>query len=157
MTARWFLCLLLLLPAGCDTGGAPSGLLGKPAPALNLPPPVTGSLRGRVVVLNFWASWCAPCLQELPALDALHRQMPEVAMLAVSFDREAAAYERFLRLHPSSVPTALDVTGRSNEAFGTMRPPETFILDREGVVRRKFIGPQDWTGPEIESYLRALE
>ena len=83
--------------------------------------------------------------------------MPEIAMLAVSFDRGEAAYQRFLRLHPFAVPTALDTTGRSNEAFGTTRPPETFILDKTGIVRRKFIGPQDWTSPEIESYLRALE
>ncbi len=78
-------------------------------------------------------------------------------MLAVSFDQQEANYQRFLRLHPFDIPTALDTTGRSNEAFGTTRPPETFILDRRGIVRRKFIGPQDWTSPEIESYLRALE
>ena len=151
-------CLLILIwLAGCDTGGAPSGLLGKPAPTLTLPVSVTGRLRGHVVVLNFWASWCAPCLEELPSLAALHQQMPEIAMLGVSFDRDATAYERFLRRHPFAVPTALDTSGSSNEAFGTTRPPETFILDRRGIVRRKFIGPQDWTSPEIEDYLRALE
>ena len=82
--------------------------------------------------------------------------MPELRVLAVSFDRDPAAYGEFLRRHPLQLETALDSTGHANEAFGTTRPPETFILDKTGVVRRKFIGAQDWTDPEIESYLRAL-
>ena len=143
--------------AGCNTGNAPLGLVGKPAPALSLAVSAQAGLQGHVAGRKFWACWCAPCLEELPALGALHRQMPEIAMLAVSFDQQEANYQRFLRLHPFDIPTALDTTGRSNEAFGTTRPPETFILDRRGIVRRKFIGPQDWTSPEIESYLRALE
>ncbi len=150
------LLFALMLPA-CNTGKASLGLLGKPAPALNLPGRPLASLRGRPVVLNFWASWCGPCLLEFPSLEALQQQMPGVSVLAVSFDRDPQAYARFLRLHHITLHTALDPSGRSNEAFGTTRPPETFILDRNGVVRRKFIGAQDWTDPEIQGYLKALE
>ncbi len=161
--AVWSLRACLALP-GCDTGNARLGLIGKPAPALSLPAQAPGSpstnplaaLRGKVVVLNFWASWCAPCLAEFPSLTALQQQMPEVAVLAVSFDEDGAAYASFLREHRIALRTALDTTGRSNQAFGTTRPPETYILDAHGVVRRKFIGAQDWTTPEIEGYLRAL-
>lgn len=149
--------LSLLLLAGCDTGNASLGLVGKPAPALNLPGQPLASLRGHVVVLNFWASWCGPCLEEFPSLAALQVQQPSVRVLAVSFDRDPDAYTRFLRIHPFALHTALDATGRSNEAFGTTRPPETYILDRNGIVRRRFIGAQDWTSPEIQGYLRALE
>lgn len=145
--------------AGCNTGNASLGLLGKPAPSLNLPDHPLAALRGRPVVLNFWASWCAPCLEEFPSLEALQQSMPGIRVLAVSFDTDAAEYHRFLLLHHTTVRTELDTTGRSNEAYGTTRPPETYIIDGRGIVRRKFIGEpeQGWTSPEIESYLRALE
>ncbi len=148
---------LTLLP-GCNTGNANLGLIGKPAPALSIPPAGNplAALRGRVVVLNFWASWCAPCLVEFPSLEALQRDLPGVTVLAVSFDTDPAAYANFLRRHPLTLRTALDPTGRSNQAFGTTMPPETYILDSKGIVRRKFIGGQDWTSLEIESYLRAI-
>ena len=143
--------------SGCNTGNAPLGLIGKQAPALAIPADPLAALKGHVVVLNFWASWCAPCLEEFPSLTALQQQMPGVTVLAVSFDRDPQAYARFLRVHHIALRTALDTTGRSNEAFGTTRPPETFIIDRQGLVQRRFIGAQDWTTPEIEGYLRALE
>ena len=150
---------MLALP-GCNTGNANLGPIGKPAPALSIPGQSPGNplaaLRGKVVVLNFWASWCPPCLEEFPSLTALQQQMPGIVVLAVSFDRDPAAYARFLRRHPLALRTALDTTGRSNRAFGTTEPPETWIIDPHGIIRRKFIGAQDWTSPEIESYLRAI-
>ena len=151
----FFLASLLL--AGCNTGNAPLGLVGKPAPALNLPGHPLTADRGHVVVLNFWASWCAPCLEEFPSFAQLEHDMPDVRVLAVSFDQDPAAYRRFLERHRFPVRTALDATGRSNQAYGTTRPPETYIIDRNGIVRRRFIGAQNWTSPEIESYLRALQ
>ena len=151
------LLLTLVFTSACNTGSAPTGLLGKPAPALGLAGDPLAALRGRVVVLNFWASWCAPCLAEFPSLTLLQRQLPAVAVYAVSFDRDPAAYARFLRVHHITLRTALDTSGRSNEAFGTTRPPETYIIDRTGIVRRRFIGAQDWTSPEITAYLQALQ
>ncbi len=154
---RRALLFAALLLAGCNTGNAPLGLVDKPAPALNLPGHPLAADRGHVVVLNFWASWCAPCLLEFPSLATLQRDMPGIRVFAVSFDRDPAAYARFLERHPFPIRTALDASGRSNRAFGTTRPPETYILDPHGIVRRRFIGAQDWTSPEIESYIRALE
>jgi cytochrome c biogenesis protein CcmG/thiol:disulfide interchange protein DsbE len=155
--AALFSVLAFAALSGCNTGNAHLGLLGKPAPALNLPNHPLDALRGRVVVLNFWTSWCPPCLEEFPSLAALQRQMPGVAVLAVSFDKDPQAYARFLGRHPFALRTTLDSSGRSSEAFGVTGPPETYILDRHGVVRRKFVGAQDWTSPEIVSYLRALQ
>lgn len=132
------------------------GLIGKPAPALNLPDHPLQALRGRVVVLNFWASWCAPCLEEFPSLQALQQQMPGITVLAVSFDKSRPAYDTFLQRHRIDLRTALDTTGRSNAAYGTAMPPETWVIDPHGIIRRRFIGPQDWTSPEIENYLRAI-
>jgi thiol-disulfide isomerase/thioredoxin len=140
----------------CNSGDAPLGLIGKPAPSLNLADHPLRQLRGRVVVLNFWASWCAPCLEEFPSLEALQQQMPGITVLAVSFDTSQKAYDTFLQHHRIDLRTALDTTGRSNAAYGTAMPPETWVIDPQGIIRRRFIGPQDWTSPEIESYLRAI-
>lgn len=113
--------------------------------------------RGKVVVLNFWASWCPPCLEEFPSLIDLQRRMPNVAVLAVSFDTDAQAYRQYIiDNHISGITTVLDLSQQSNQSFDTTRPPETYIIDRNGVIRRKFIGAQDWTNPEILNYLRNL-
>ena len=151
--------LLILSTDGCDRGSHPEQL-GTPAPmfvvndgqhAIDL-----SKLRGRVVVLNFWASWCAPCLEELPSLEQMQRDLPQVQVIAVSTDDDATAYERFLHEHSVSLLTVRDGDQRSNAMYGTYRFPETYVIDQHGVIRRKFIGPQEWTSPEIMSYLRKL-
>ncbi|HTW48730.1 MAG TPA: TlpA disulfide reductase family protein [Acidobacteriaceae bacterium] len=113
--------------------------------------------RGRIVVLNFWASWCAPCAEEFPSLVQLQRQMPQVVVLAVAFDTDEPSYRQYLvDNNLSGLLTIDDLTNDSNQAFDTTRPPETYVIDRKGVIRRKFIGPQDWTTPEIVNYLSNL-
>jgi peroxiredoxin len=113
-------------------------------------------LRGRIVVLNFWATWCAPCVEELPSMEALHQQMPQLEILAVSTDYDADAYSRFLARHPLPFDLVRDPTEKSAELYGTDGYPETFIIDSQGIVRRHFVGPQDWTSPEILDYLRKM-
>ena len=113
--------------------------------------------RGKTVVLNFWASWCPPCLEEFPSLMQLQQQVPNVVVLAVSFDTDDAAYRQYVAdNHLDHMVLVRDDTQKSNLAFGTTRPPETYIIDAQGRIRRKFIGAQNWTSPEIESYLRNL-
>jgi cytochrome c biogenesis protein CcmG, thiol:disulfide interchange protein DsbE len=113
--------------------------------------------RGRIVVLNFWANWCAPCAEEFPSLVQLQRQMPQVVVLAVAFDTDEPSYRQYLvDNNLSGLLTIDDVTNASNLAFDTSRPPETYVIDRKGIIRRKFIGAQDWTTPEIVNYLRNL-
>jgi len=106
--------------------------------------------------LNFWATWCAPCIAELPSLQALHRQMPNIVILAVSVDQDADAYSRFLTEHPLTFTTLDDPARKVNALYGTMLFPETYVIDRNGIIRRKFISAQDWTNPEIEDYLSHL-
>ena len=151
--------LLIFALTGCDRGGHPEQL-GTRAPmfalndgehAIDL-----SKLHGRVVVLNFWASWCAPCLEELPSLEQLQRDMPQVQVVAVSTDDDATAYEHFLKEHSVSLLTVRDGEQRSNGMYGTIRFPETYVIDKNGMIRRKFIGPQEWTSPEIVSYLKKL-
>jgi cytochrome c biogenesis protein CcmG/thiol:disulfide interchange protein DsbE len=155
-----FLPLCLLFTAGCNRGAHPSQI-GKPAPDFTVSDGgrnlSLSSYRGKVVVLNFWASWCAPCVEEMPSLDALQRQLPQIAVLGVSTDEDAAAYHQFLTEHRIGFVTIRDGSQRSNGDFGTFRFPETYVIDPHGMIQRKFIGAQVWTTPEIIYYLSHLK
>jgi len=152
--------VLALLSSGCDRGSRPAQVA-TAAPDFTI---TDGNrtihlrdFRGKTVLLNFWASWCPPCIEELPSLNALQQQMPQLVVLGVNFNDDRAAYEQFLKDHRVAFLTIHDETQKSNLAFGTTRPPESYIIDPHGVIRRKFIGPQDWTSPEILNYLENLQ
>ena len=152
--------LALVFVAGCDRGSHP-GNIDRPAPQFVVR---DGShsvdlskLRGRVVVLNLWATWCPPCVEELPSLLALHKQMPELEIVAVSIDQDPDIYRKFLVDHHVDLVTVRDADQRVNALYGTAQIPETYIIDKQGVLRRKFISAQDWTSPEITSYLAKMQ
>lgn len=151
--------ILLLAATGCDRGSHP-GQVATPAPNFTITDNSKtirlSDYRGKIVVLNFWASWCAPCLEELPSLIALQKQMPQITVLAVDFDDDINAYHQFLIDNRVDLLTIHDESQQSNRAYGTKRPPETYIIDQQGKIRRKFIGPQEWTNPEILNYLKNL-
>jgi peroxiredoxin len=115
-------------------------------------------LKGKVVVLNFWATWCPPCVEEMPSLVQLQSQLKNrgVTVLAVSLDVDENAYNKFLRDHNVQLLSVRDPGQKANALYGTFKFPETYIIDRDGKVRRKFIGPVDWTQPEIVSYLSRM-
>lgn len=155
------LLLLLLVAGGCNRGDHPRQL-GAVAPDFVIHDGARelrlDQYRGKVVVLNFWASWCAPCLAEFPSLIDLQRKNPGIVVLAVSFDQDAAAYRQYLiDNHITGITTILDTSQQSNLAFGTTRPPETYIIGPEGHIRRKFIGAVDWTTPEIQDFISRLQ
>jgi peroxiredoxin len=154
-----------IFSTGCDRGDHPRQL-GTPAPAFTITDSdhtiSLANYRGKVVVLNFWASWCPPCLEEFPSLIELQQRMPGIVVLAVSFDTDTGAYQQYLAEHHiAGIVTAVDPSQKSNLAFGTSRPPETYIIDQQGRIRRKFIGMPDasdgWVNPEILKYLSDLE
>ena len=115
-------------------------------------------LRGQVVVLNFWATWCPPCVEEMPSLIQMADKVKPkgVTVLGVSVDVDQAAYENFLKNHGVDFLTVRDPDEKSPALYGTTGWPETFIIDRQGVLRRKFVGPVDWNDPEIVQYLTSL-
>ncbi len=115
-------------------------------------------LRGKVVVLNFWATWCPPCVEEIPSMVEMQQRLKDrgITVLAVSVDVDQAAYQRFIRDHKVDLLTARDPDQKSNLLYGTSQFPETYVIDRQGVIRRKFIGAVDWNEPEIEHYLGNL-
>jgi thiol-disulfide isomerase/thioredoxin len=151
--------LLAMGCAGCDRGDHP-GLLGSPAPQFVVKDSQRtvdlAKLRGHVVILVFWASWCAPCVEEWPSLEELQRKVPEATVLAVSTDEDSGAYRNFLMQHHVNLLTVQDPEQKSNALYGTARFPETYFIDKGGIVRRKLIGAQDFTDPEILGGIRKL-
>jgi len=145
--------------AGCERGDHP-GNIGKPAPQFVVSDGVQSvdlsKLRGRIVVLNLWATWCAPCIEELPSLLAMQREMPDIAVVAISIDQDDAIYRSFLARNHVNLVTIRDESERINSLYGTVQIPETYVIDRNGILRRKFVSAQNWTSPEILDYLKKL-
>ncbi|HSB34744.1 MAG TPA: TlpA disulfide reductase family protein [Nitrospirota bacterium] len=116
-------------------------------------------LRGKIVMVHFWATWCPPCVEELPTLAKLYEELKggDFEMLAVSVDEGGgAAVEAFLKKNSLTLPVFLDPGGSVSRLYGTYKFPETYILDRQGSVRYKVIGPRDWRDPEALRALREL-
>jgi peroxiredoxin len=114
--------------------------------------------KGRVLVLNFWATWCPPCVEELPSLNAMSKELEGagVVVLGVSVDRNEAAYRQFLRNAQVAFETARDPEGTVSSAYGTYKFPETYIIDKQGVVRQKHINSQNWMDPQMIAGIKAL-
>ena len=114
--------------------------------------------RGQVLVLNFWATWCPPCEEELPSLMRMQDRLRGrgVTVLGVSIDVDGDAYHRFLQQRGVNFMTIRDPEQKIPSLYGTSGWPETYIIDRQGVMRRKFVGAVDWTSPEVVDYLSKL-
>jgi cytochrome c biogenesis protein CcmG/thiol:disulfide interchange protein DsbE len=125
---------------------------------LNGKPSHLSDLRGKVVVLNFWASWCPPCIEETPGLIEFQQRIAarNGVVLGVSIDEDEAAYEKFLAEKHINFPTYRDPSKRIATDFGTSMWPETYVIDRKGVILRKIIGPQDWNSPDMLAYFDAI-
>ena len=158
-----FLSLALLAPLalapGCDRGAHPAQT-GQVAPDFTVSDGSTtvhlASYRGQVVLLNFWWSQCAPCIEEMPSLLQLHHDQPALAIVAVSIDEDADAYSRFITRRHVDLITVRDPGQKAAQLYHSEMWPETYVIDRQGVIRRKFIGAQDWSSPEVRAYLKSL-
>ncbi len=116
-------------------------------------------LRGKVVMVHFWATWCPPCVEEIPSIDRLTRSLAgqDVAVLAVSVDEGGApAVSDFLKKQGLSLPVLLNPDRSVATAYGTLKFPETYLLDRNGVVRYKIIGAANWDSPDAVQAIREL-
>jgi len=137
--------------------------VGGAAPDFTLPKLEGGDIslkdfRGRVVVLNFWATWCPPCVEEMPSLTSFAEQMDPagVTVLGVSVDHDAEALRKFVQHNDVRFPIARDMGQRVSSQYGTFKYPETYIIDREGNISEKMLGAVNWQDPRIVSRVRRL-
>ncbi len=115
------------------------------------------SFGGKLLVLNFWATWCPPCVQETPSLNEMSRQLgPQgVVVVGVSVDRNEDSYKAFLQRMKIGFETSRDPKSLISASFGTYKFPETYIITPDGKVVDKIIADRDWTSPEVMSSLRS--
>ncbi len=139
-----------------------ASLAGKRAPEFAFEqdgkPTKLADLQGKVVVLNFWATWCPPCVEETPSLNRLQQRIASRGgiVLGVSVDEDRAAYERFLRTQGVVYPNYRDPSKKIALEYGTSIYPETYIVGKDGRIARKIIGPQNWDSPDLLAYLDTL-
>ena len=120
---------------------------------------------GKVLILNFWASWCAPCVQEIPSLNQIQKMFASqgLVVLGVNVDSKEDLYRNMLRRFQVTFQTVRDPQENINYRYGTYKVPESYIIDRNGKVLQKYAGLPDvnggwkvWTDPQIVSYVRSL-
>lgn len=150
---------LLILLAGCSHRAVP----GQTVPDFSVTTANgqqvnRNSFHGRILVLNFWATWCLPCVQEVGSLNRLQQQFPDhsVAILGVSVDTDGPAYRKFLQQYRIDYLTARDANAAIPKRYGTVKYPETYIIDQNGHLARKVVGETNWDAPDMVGYLRDL-
>ena len=164
---------LMVAVAGLGSAAAPDILpvaernvvkLGEPAPNFQLRDlngrlVTLSDLRGKVVLLNFWATWCGPCRVEMPAMEQLYRmfQRKDFEILAVSTDAQGVAITRpFQQENHLTFPILHDADYRVGLTYGARSLPMTFMIDRQGVIRHQVFGARDWGAPEAQQLVQML-
>ncbi len=149
----------LALVTACNRGAHPAQT-GKLAPDFKVSDGTTtvqlSKYRGQVVLVNFWATWCTPCLLELPSLIQLHHDQPNLVILGVSVDEDPDAYKSFIARRHVDFITVRDPSESAAKMFHTDMWPETYVIDRNGYIRSKYVGATDWSDPEIRAFLKSL-
>ncbi|MCS0589133.1 TlpA family protein disulfide reductase [Massilia norwichensis] len=163
-----------LLPAACLLGavsasaGTADDAALRPWPAKQATPPLRltaldgkawdlSQLRGKVVVVNFWASWCGPCVDELPVLNALARQAPDqVAVVGVNYKEPLDSIERFSSAHPFAYPLLRDRSGEMFKQWTAGVMPTTILIDRQGRARWRSVGEIPAGDTRLKAAIAAL-
>jgi cytochrome c biogenesis protein CcmG, thiol:disulfide interchange protein DsbE len=139
--------------------------VGSTAPdfkAVELPggrPATIENYRGKVVLLNIWATWCPPCKVEMPSMERLHKKLAgtDFQLVAVSVDEEdSSVVNKFVREYGLTFQVLHDQDGSIREIYQTTGVPESFVIDRDGVIVKKVIGAADWDAPVNENLIRRL-
>jgi peroxiredoxin len=138
--------------------------IGQLAPDFKLPTVGGGEvklseLRGKVVLVNFWATWCPPCKAEMPSMERLYAQMKDRGFELLAVNAEVDGLEilpEFLQQHPHTFPIPVDTEGDVQTGYGVFRFPESFIIDRDGKIIEHIIGARDWVDQATIEHFRDL-
>jgi len=116
------------------------------------------SYKGKVVFLNFWATWCGPCRVEMPSMEALYNKFRDkgLEILAVNSGEDQATVRSFMKNEGFSFPALLDLDGRVSANYGVQAIPTTFLIDRDGMIILRLVGSIDWGTPKIHAALESL-
>jgi peroxiredoxin len=137
---------------------------GQPAPNFSFPG-LDGKMvslsdhKGHVVLVNIWATWCPPCVDEMPSMEKLYRELKDedFEILAVSIDALGEkAVAPFMKKFKLSFPALMDPDGTIKTLYKTTGVPESFIINKDGILVEKIIGPRNWASPELVRYFRDL-
>ncbi|MBK7947221.1 MAG: TlpA family protein disulfide reductase [Deltaproteobacteria bacterium] len=136
-----------------DSAPAASDALPGSASAFEL-----DSTAGRVVLVNFWATWCEPCEQEMPAMERLYERLPRdrFELVAVSIDEEPEKIAGFVERYGLTFPIVMDPGKKVAGAYQTMGVPESLLVDREGRIVERYVGPREWDAPEYVARIESL-
>ncbi len=158
------LILLKLNESGIIFSGQAKLEVGSPAPDFTFPGldrkmVSLSDHRRKVVLVNIWATWCPPCIEEMPSMEKLYNELSgeNFEILAVSIDALGIkAVAPFMKAYNLTFPALIDREGTIQNLYKTTGVPESFIIDREGILIKKIIGPLDWASPEALSYFQNL-
>ncbi len=117
------------------------------------------NFKGKVVFLNFWATWCSPCKEELPSMEALYQQFKEknFVFIAISVDYEGRKpVKEFIEKHRYTIPVLLDLKCEILDLYNVKGIPTTFVIDKKGRMIGRAVGPRNWKNPEVVSLLNLL-
>ena len=162
------MCILLTFAACSKSVTQKTGAVAKeksPAPDISVVSITNGStlklsdLKGKVVLLNFWATWCPPCREEIPSMMKLNSFMAgkPFQIVAISIDEGGKpTIDSFFKETGLFLPTYLDASGTSSKSYGITGVPESFIIDKQGVLVKKIIGGLSWDSPETVAFIEGL-
>jgi thiol-disulfide isomerase/thioredoxin len=156
----------LLLPGHSSARVAPwdiEKLPSSPAPACSLPDlngtvVASNAFQGQVLLINFWATWCAPCREEMPALERLQQKLKGkgFSVIAIAVDSDKAPVAQFVSQHQTSLPVLHDPDMTCHDEYKVFSYPTTFLVDRQGVIRKYWIGPQEWDSDSFVTSIQTL-
>jgi peroxiredoxin len=157
----------LFFNTGCENIGGLSKVkrmeVGKPAPDFMLQDASgkvwkLSGLKGKVVFVNFWATWCKPCRDEMPSMEALNKAMADkpFQMLSIIFNDDLDLAKSYARRQGATFPVLGNPSKELTQAYMITGVPETFLIDADGILKHKFIGPYDWSSQEMKKVVLEL-
>lgn len=162
MRQRFTILILSCLVAACSQGAGPA-VQGELAPDFTFQDAsgkqyALSQFRGKVVLVNFWATWCPPCRDEMPSIEQLQQRMAgkPFVILALSIDDSWEPVNRFMKENGFTLPVYSDFDKKISTLYGTFKYPETYLVDKKGKVAYKVVGATDWMSSDMLKFLDVL-